>query len=331
MEGKYVGKNVFAKCKLAKKYKPPQRRAGEKVPREDELNLLLDNSTGRLHAMIFTDAYTGLRTQELRALEWDQHVDLDRGIIRVRQAVKAWIKNSRRIIGSTKTEDERDQPLPPECVLALKEWRLQCPRANTSLNGFLTTEEKAVQIAQYIRAHDDVGEDIARYQRGKVFQKELMKRFGVAGETIILIRRALRQGHPFTPTGKLKYVFPNEKGGILHEVTFEVQFKALQVKLKMIDANGKPKYSPHSLRHFYGSYLLKQGHEITEVQKLMGHSQLQTTVNMYLHLLSKPEETAAKVSASFSSLRKEGDKAAKVPTVVKLPPTKTGSISDMAS
>ena len=43
---------------------------------------------------------------------------------------------------------------------------------------------------------------------------------------------------------------------------------------------------PHMLRHSYASELLEDGYSIVEVQKLLGHEDLETT-SLYLHLVDE--------------------------------------------
>ncbi len=51
--------------------------------------------------------------------------------------------------------------------------------------------------------------------------------------------------------------------------------------------------SLHTLRHSYGSHLLSEGIPLPAVSKLLGHSTVYTTANIYSHALSKDEAAAA--------------------------------------
>jgi len=44
------------------------------------------------------------------------------------------------------------------------------------------------------------------------------------------------------------------------------------------------KLSPHVLRHTHATSLIKAGWDASFVQKRLGHSQVQTTINTYIHL-----------------------------------------------
>ncbi len=51
----------------------------------------------------------------------------------------------------------------------------------------------------------------------------------------------------------------------------------------------KPKYKPYDLRHFYASMLIDQRVNLKRIQTLMGHRNIQTTLNVYGHLIERVE------------------------------------------
>lgn len=57
-------------------------------------------------------------------------------------------------------------------------------------------------------------------------------------------------------------------------------------------------YTPHSLRHGYGSILLSQGVDIKTVSLLLGHKDISTTYNIYIHVL--PEDKKKAVTDVFN-------------------------------
>src|SRR5262249_7938961 len=71
---------------------------------------------------------TGMRASELRGLPWS-NVDLDAGIIHVRQRADAW-----GAIGAPKSKaGKRDIPLPPIVINTLKAWKEHCPAGERNL------------------------------------------------------------------------------------------------------------------------------------------------------------------------------------------------------
>ena len=53
-------------------------------------------------------------------------------------------------------------------------------------------------------------------------------------------------------------------------------------------------YTPHSLRHGYGSVLISKGIDIKTVSKLLGHKDISTTYNIYIHVLEEDKIKAIK-------------------------------------
>ena len=52
----------------------------------------------------------------------------------------------------------------------------------------------------------------------------------------------------------------------------------------------KSKYRPYDLRHFYASMLIENNTNLKKLQKLMGHTNIETTLNVYGHLLDDEGE-----------------------------------------
>ena len=77
---------------------------------------------------MLTALFTGLRPSELRGLVWDC-VDFDKKLIRVHQRA-----DFRGTMGHPKSEaGNRDVPLAPMVLNALRQWRLACPKTEAGL------------------------------------------------------------------------------------------------------------------------------------------------------------------------------------------------------
>jgi integrase len=100
------------------------------IPSAAEIKRLIEatGKNAKLRALLLTAALTGLRASELRGLRWSD-VDLKAEELHVRQRADRFC-----VIGSPKTmESRRTVPLAPDVLLALKQWRLACPKGKLDL------------------------------------------------------------------------------------------------------------------------------------------------------------------------------------------------------
>jgi integrase len=67
----------------------------------------------------------------------------------------------------------------------------------------------------------------------------------------------------------------------------------------------RPKYRPYDLRHFFASMHIEKGTNLKKLQTLMGHANIETTLNVYGHLLDDDENLKASAAGMLSSLRTE--------------------------
>ena len=67
----------------------------------------------------------------------------------------------------------------------------------------------------------------------------------------------------------------------------------------------KPKYSPYDLRHFYASMLIEKRTNLKRLQKLMGHEKIETTLNVYGHLIERVESAAEKHTGMLASIQRK--------------------------
>jgi IS5 family transposase len=100
----------------------------ERARRLAELRAMMDNAPPRWRPFIVAAIFTGMRASELRGLRWED-VDLEAGVIHVRQRADAW-----GTLGAPKSKaGRREIPLAPAVINALREWRLACPKGELDL------------------------------------------------------------------------------------------------------------------------------------------------------------------------------------------------------
>lgn len=101
---------------------------GRDIPSKDEIRTILDKAAGRWRPLLVTAIFTGMRASELRGLTWDD-VDFAKKVVHVRQRANLWCE-----IGAPKSAaGDREIPMAPMVVNALREWRLACPKGAANL------------------------------------------------------------------------------------------------------------------------------------------------------------------------------------------------------
>lgn len=76
-----------------------------------------------------------------------------------------------------------------------------------------------------------------------------------------------------------EYVFTGPHGQVMTIGWFNARFS------KAVEALGIPGVTPHTLRHSAGSLALSEGASVVTTQKLLGHRNATTTMNVYSHML----------------------------------------------
>lgn len=89
------------------------------------------------------------------------------------------------------------------------------------------------------------------------------------------------------------FLFEGEKGGAYSDSSVREILKFARRK-----AGIKKKVHPHMLRHSFATHLIQNGYAVTEVQPLLGHSSLNTTM-IYVHMAAP---NLLKVKSPFDNL-----------------------------
>ena len=62
------------------------------------------------------------------------------------------------------------------------------------------------------------------------------------------------------------------------------------------------KYCPYDLRHFFASMLFENKANLKKIQTVMGHTNIETTLNVYGHLLEDPDKKDTEPVGMLGSL-----------------------------
>ena len=116
------------------------------------------------------------------------------------------------------------------------------------------------------------------------------------------VANTLKEWKLACPPGGL--VFPNGNGNVESGANiWNRGLKPPQLKLHIVDKEGKAKYSLHAFRHFYASWLIneKEAGGLEQppkrVQEWLGHANIEITMNTYSHLFPKPKNFQATLDA----------------------------------
>lgn len=93
------------------------------------------------------------------------------------------------------------------------------------------------------------------------------------------------------------YVFVNLWGGRTGEAMTYANLRSLVLRLRR--ATGLESFSPHQLRHTYATELILRGTDWGVVQRLMGHANVQTTLDTYGHLTASDARRALEDAGWF--------------------------------
>ena len=99
-------------------------------------------------------------------------------------------------------------------------------------------------------------------------------------------------------SGNAVLVFPGrEPDTVIGQSGVTGAFAQLQRKASVVDARGRPKYTFHSLRHFFASIMIELGHTSKWLQVTMGHENITLTLGTYGHLLPEAGDARSRMAA----------------------------------
>lgn len=105
------------------------------------------------------------------------------------------------------------------------------------------------------------------------------------------IRTNQEVGDAFVDSG---FVFTNDRGKMMHPRSIQDHFK------RAIKKSGLPNLHFHCLRHTAATLMLYNGVDIKTVQEILGHEDIQTTLDIYTHVIESRKQEAQK--AIYSSI-----------------------------
>lgn len=106
--------------------------------------------------------------------------------------------------------------------------------------------------------------------------------------------RQLHWWKKLCPSSKYNLVFPNWSGNSEFLSNFNRRgWQPLLEELGVVNKKGKAKYPPKSLRHARASLEIESGANPKEIMRLMGHSSIKVTFDIYGHLFEAHDDRRA--------------------------------------
>lgn len=103
----------------------------------------------------------------------------------------------------------------------------------------------------------------------------------------------INQKKGFDVTSDSQLVFANEKNDYLQLSKTNTWIKRIQRKNKLKEI------TTHGLRHTHCTLLFEAGASLQEVQNRLGHSDVQTTINIYTHITEKTQKNAMNAFSNY--------------------------------
>lgn len=266
---------------------------GRVITRAQLLAELLPAVPDRYRALVGVAGGTGMRWGEATGLRWDA-VDLDRGMVRVvRVAVEVNGHVSVRPYPKT-GRSRRAIPLPPFAVELLREHRVRVP-ATPAGDVFTNVAGGPLRRSLF---------------RSRVWRPALVRAGllgAVAGEGEGEARRYLACW-----TGP---------GGLEERAGFATEAEAVA----HVARHGGPALRFHDLRHSYATWLVSNNVPINDAQRVMGHEQATTLLDLYTHASDDRDQRLRKLSEDDTLA---GEAAGEGPASPPLPPESEGGSED---
>ena len=106
-----------------------------------------------------------------------------------------------------------------------------------------------------------------------------------------------------TPKTDHNLVFPNKRGDVVDNQKIQLALDVVQIAAGIVDAEGRGKYSPHKLWHFYASWCINAKTDgglewpIKKVSERLGHASIRMTADRYGHLFPRGDDAAELAAA----------------------------------
>lgn len=254
----YLSANPMRYVKLPKIERSPRERI---VLSMEDWERIIERfpSGSRFYIPLMIGFYTGLRISETFGLTWDD-IDLEKRELTVnKQIVKRnFGADVRKVV---EKKDKRK---------LRSSWYFATPKTQSSKRtvkfGEMLYQALKQERAEQMKNELKHGE---RYTI-QVVKKELDEK-GNEMQRIVPVQKSLQSDLP-----RVKMVCVTEHGEYTSTDSFKYCSKIIHKELKIA-------FDYHSLRHTHATILIESGADVKDVQTRLGHANIQTTLQTYVH------------------------------------------------
>lgn len=266
----YITSNPMQYVKFPKVEKAPKERI---ILTLDEWKRIIDRfpSDSRYHIPLMIGFYTGLRISEAFALTWDD-IDFDNRSISVnKQVVKRnFGADVRKVVEKKGKREMRSS------------WYFTTTKTGSSIRnvkfGESLYQALKQEYAKQLKAELNYGE----YYTIHVLKKEVDEK-GNDIQRIVPVQKCLESALP-----RVRLVCIAENGEYTSTDSFKYCSRIIHKELLLA-------FDYHSLRHTHATILIESGANVKDVQTRLGHSNIQTTLQTYVHDTEKMAECSVEI------------------------------------
>lgn len=266
----YILSNPMQYVKFPKVEKPPRERI---ILTLEEWNRIIERfpADSRYHIPLMIGFYTGMRISETFALTWDD-IDLDNHTISVnKQIVKRnFGADVRKVVEQKGKREMRSS------------WYFTTPKTASSNRTikFGDTLYKALKSEKIRQSKNEI--KYGEYYTIHVIKSETDEK-GNEMKRIVPVQKCIQ-----SPLKRVRMVCIAENGQYTSTDSFKYCSRVIHREMQLA-------FDYHSLRHTHATLLIESGADVKDVQTRLGHTNIETTLQTYVHDTEKMTERSVEL------------------------------------